>query len=425
MRKSSGATSKGLNTSRGAGKLVRRKVDVQTVCIVLEMDEAASARLKETQRLYGEACNLIVPSIVADKDRSKRLWQRYNLHHEVYHSTRAAIPALGSQLTCNVIRSVSSAYKTWISNHSKFDADKSVELPVFKFSNPVIHLDKNTIAFFNRMTSASIYTCEGRVTAKLRPGAYQAGKLAGYREEELAGLKKSDRKYKLGECNLVWKRGIKGSASHWELHIALERKLPEVDLSNLKEAEVMGVDVGENNAAATSLGRLCMSGKMKNDRDKYLSSRSRLQRNGSQSARQALRRASGRERRHVEHINDEISKSIVQDASSRGIRLVVMEDLTHIRERIRSGQRVRARLHRWPFRELQQKIADKAARAGMEVIFVDPRYTSKTCPRCKTIGTRSKHRFKCPNCGYLAHSDLNASRNLQGLGYLLVSQGLL
>ena len=186
----------------------------------------------------------------------------------------------------------------------------------------------------------------------------------------------------------------------------------------------MGVDVGENNAAATSLGRLCMSGKMKNDRDKYLSCRSRLQRNGSQSAKQALRRASGRERRHVEQINDEISKSIIQDAAGRGIRLVVLENLTHIRERIRAGQRVRARLHRWPFRELQQKIVDKAARAGMEVIFVDPRYTSKTCPRCRTIGTRSKHRFKCQNCGYQAHSDLNASRNLQGLGYLLVSQGL-
>ena len=32
------------------------------------------------------------------------------------------------------------------------------------------------------------------------------------------------------------------------------------------------------------------------------------------------------------------------------------------------------------------------------------------------------HRFEC-NCGYRAHSDLNAGRNLQGLGYRLVTQG--
>ena len=30
----------------------------------------------------------------------------------------------------------------------------------------------------------------------------------------------------------------------------------------------------------------------------------------------------------------------------------------------------------------------------------------------------------CSNCGLRAHSDLNASRNLQGLGYLLIAQGL-
>ena len=104
--------------------------------------------------------------------------------------------------------------------------------------------------------------------------------------------------------------------------------------------------------------------------------------------------------------------------------LIVLEDLTNIRERIKAGQKVRARLHRWPFRELQQKIVDKACRAGIEVIFVDPRYTSQTCPHCNAIGTRQKHRFVCKNCGYRAHSDLNGGRNLQRLGCLLITQGL-
>ena len=80
----------------------------------------------------------------------------------------------------------------------------------------------------------------------------------------------------------------------------------------------MGVDVGENNAAALSTGRIFKAGKMKDDRDKYLSSRARFQRNGSRSARQALRKASGREQRHVEQINDEISKSIIVDFPKSG-----------------------------------------------------------------------------------------------------------
>ena len=61
MRKPSGITLKGLNISKGAGKLVRRKVDVRTVCIALEVDADASEKMHQTRRLYGQACNLLVP----------------------------------------------------------------------------------------------------------------------------------------------------------------------------------------------------------------------------------------------------------------------------------------------------------------------------------------------------------------------------
>ena len=43
-------------------------------------------------------------------------------------------------------------------------------------------------------------------------------------------------------------------------------------------------------------------------------------------------------------------------------------------------------------------------------------YTSQTCSCCQALGIRVKHRFSCPNCGSLQHSDLNASRNLLRLG---------
>lgn len=423
-RKPLGTTLKGLNISKGAGKLVRRKVDVRTVCIALEVDDDASEKLHQTRRLYGQACNLLVPKIVSDTDRKDRLWQRFNLHKATYSMVRTQIPDLGSQLTCNVMRSVASMYKSWITNHPKFSTDRKMVLPSINFKNPAVHLDKNTITFTKNYTEASVYTVQGRVRVLLRPGKFQQSVLAGFYAEEAVSTSKENRIFKLGECNLVWKCGVKGTPSRWELHIAVEKKLKGVSLDNLTLEEVMGVDVGENNAAALSTGRIFKAGKMKDDRDKYLSNRARLQRNGSRSAKQALRKASGRERRHVEHINDEISKSIIEDAMKRNVRLIVLEDLTDIRKRIKAGQKVRARLHRWPFRELQQKIVDKATRVGIEVIFVDPRYTSKTCPHCNAIGTRQKHRFVCKNCGYRAHSDLNGGRNLQRLGYLLIAQGL-
>ena len=115
---------KGLNISKGAGKLVRRKVDVRTVCIALEVDADASEKMHQTRRLYGQACNLLVPIVVSDTDRKKRLWQRYNLHKAAYPMVRTKMSVLGAQLACNVMRSVSSMYQSWISNHPNFSKDK-------------------------------------------------------------------------------------------------------------------------------------------------------------------------------------------------------------------------------------------------------------------------------------------------------------
>lgn len=314
---------------------------------------------------------------------------------------------MGAQLVCNAVRAVSAAYKTLLSNNSKYAKDKKLELPKIVFKNVGIHLDARTLTFSKDRTTATVFTSQKRVSVRLCPGTFQQDIL-------------SNGKWR--ECNLVYKKGRKGTKGCWQLHIAVERDLKLPSLKNLKKEEILGVDVGENNMAATSDGCLFKAGKLKDDRDKYLSHRARLQRNGSRNAKRKLRQISGRERRHVEHINHNVSKAIVEKAAQSGKRLIVLEDLTHIRERIKAGHKVRARLHRWPFRELQQMIVDKASRIGMRVMFVDPRYTSKTCSACGAIGKRTKHRFEC-HCGYRAHSDLNAGRNLHGLGYLLMTQG--
>ncbi|MEJ5269858.1 MAG: transposase [Hydrogenophilus sp.] len=77
---------------------------------------------------------------------------------------------------------------------------------------------------------------------------------------------------------------------------------------------------------------------------------------------------------------------------------------------------MRARLHRWAWRQLQTFIEYKAKACGIAVEYVEPAYTSQTCSSCGGLGQRSKHRFECPHCGLRAHSDLNASRNLARIG---------
>src|SRR5260370_34545007 len=154
--------------------------------------------------------------------------------------------------------------------------------------------------------------------------------------------------------------------------------------------------------------------------DQNLGLRRRLQSNGSQSAVQRLRQVSGKERRRVKHVNHETSKAILEEARRIRAATIVMEDLTHIRDRLRAGRRLRARLHRWAFQQLQSFVEYKARAVGIAVVYVNPAYTSQTCSVCGQLGARLKHRFEC-SCGLRAHADLNASRNLPRIGETAVS----
>jgi putative transposase len=204
------------------------------------------------------------------------------------------------------------------------------------------------------------------------------------------------------------KNWVKSIKEKWSFNLVLE--FP--DVAKKEKGTVIGIDVGENNIAAMSTGKIYGGQQLRDNRDRYLAQRRRLQSNGSQSAKQLLCKVSGREARHVEHVNHQISKEIVEDARKAGASVIVLEDLTNIRENIRARKRERSRLHRWPFRQLQSFIVYKAEAMGITIHYAHPAYTSVTCSKCLSIGERKKHRFSCPHCGLLAHADCNASRNL-------------
>lgn len=64
------------------------------------------------------------------------------------------------------------------------------------------------------------------------------------------------------------------------------------------------------------------------------------------------------------------------------------------------------------FFSLQRLVEKKAHDRGIEVIYVNPAYTSKRCSRCGHFGHRSRKHFECPHCGYVAHADVNAAFNI-------------
>ncbi|AXR81822.1 RNA-guided endonuclease TnpB family protein [Natrarchaeobaculum sulfurireducens] len=115
-------------------------------------------------------------------------------------------------------------------------------------------------------------------------------------------------------------------------------------------------------------------------------------------------------------IVEKASREAVEYAESFEDPVIVLEDLSYIRENLDYGKYMNRRLHSWAFARLTDRIEDKALEAGIPVEFVNPRYTSQTCHACGHIGSRgSQSEFKCTNveCWVSEYqADINAAANI-------------
>ena len=348
---------------------------LRTISIKLNTADEQNIALLALQQQFNDACNQIVPVAVEN-----RCWNRIALHHLTYYKIRATTD-LGAQMVCNSIKIVCQAYKA-------LNIKKADNVPLINFKpNSSVHFDKRTYSLKDNFLS--LYTLSGRILIPMILGQFQKE----YLEQ---GLSK--------EAELVYKNKT------WFFNLVLE--LPKVD-PVLFSGKVLGVDLGENNVAALSSGKLFGGGQLRHERDRALALRSRLQSNGSKSAKQLLNKISGKQARHMTHVNHEVSKMIIKEAIDTGCDIIAMENLTNIRKRIKANKRIRSRLHRWAWAQLQMFIEYKAVALGLKITFVNPAYTSQMCAHCQQIGIRHKHRLICKFCGIQRHSDLNASLNIR------------
>ncbi len=120
-------------------------------------------------------------------------------------------------------------------------------------------------------------------------------------------------------------------------------------------------------------------------------------------------------RRRMEDIYHKVANEVVRQALKGDVSIIVMEELTNIRRRIRYSKEMNGRLHRWSFRRLQGIIEYKAKLRGLNVVYISARGTSSLCPICGERLRRSPngHRLmRCPSCGLEADRDLIGAWNL-------------
>ncbi len=331
----------------------------------LVLAAGAGKELKSAMEEFNRACNTL-----SDLAFQRDLHRRYDIHHEGYRLIREETN-LPAQHVVNAIAKVSAVYTRDQNKRHQFKSHSSVRY------------DAKSMTLSQDSQTASLTICpKGRVTGRLQMSARMRKQLC---------------QGELGSAELVYRKG------NFYLHISITIPAPEVE----QPQGSLGVDLGFSRVAVTSDKKFHTAKNIRHKKACYKRTRRSLQANGSKSAKRALKRVSGRERRFVADTNHCVSKQIVSDAKANNQR-IVLEDLNGIRETGKAKC-----VHEWSFAELQLMIRYKATRAGVEVVTVSPRYTSQTCSQCLHLGVRpSQSKFRCRDCGYQINADLNGAKSI-------------
>mgnify|MGYP002413245515 CR=1 FL=1 len=328
------------------------------------------ALLKQTLEAANAACNFA----------SERAWEsktfgQFALQKLCYHDVRQRF-RVGADCAVRVFAKVADAYKLDKKRLRTFRP-----LAAFPFNDRMV-------TYKLMPQTVSIWTMGGRQKMPFVCGQHQLILLQGLR----------------GECDLVYRKGV------FYLYQTCDvEESPEIDPDHF-----LGIDMGIANIATDSDGTFHQGKGVKNVRHRHRSLRTKLQKRQTDSARRKLKRLSGKERRFAQDTNHAISKKVVQTAKDTG-RGIALEDLKGIRLRVTARRGQRATLHSWAFDDLRQKIAYKARRAGIPVVMVDPRNTSRTCPACGHIdkaNRKSQDTFLCTSCGCAGRADYIAAVNI-------------
>jgi IS605 OrfB family transposase len=351
----------------------------QTLTLVCKLQPTLEqvAKIEATLKAFAGACNytnsLVKPTVT----------NKVRIQGAVYDHIRAKFK-LSANLAVRVCARVGANRKT----------AQQKNKPILVFKPTSADYDARIFAYRESQQSVSLTLIGGREHLSMHLGNYQIGKLKGRKPTSAQLCKHRDGLY--------------------YIHIQISDETPQKIQSN----KVIGVDFGRRDIAVTSNGDKWDGSQITKTRDKFTRLRASLQSKGTKGAKRLLRRISGRERRYQAWVNHTISRTIINQAQATGA-IVAIEDLTGIRERTNQQPRnktERRRSNSWAFYQLRQFLEYKGIQAGVEIIAVNPRYTSQTCHQCLHIGLRTAKTFKCGNCGWHGDADLNGSLMIQILG---------
>lgn len=238
-----------------------------------------------------------------------------------------------------------------------------------------------------------------------------------------------------GTQRSIFQRVLSGEYKHGQCQINYEKRKWFLYLTYTFEAgktpldpdKILGVDIGETLAICASStsewGRFVIQGGEVTRYSKQIEERRRSQQrqatycgegrigHGTKARVAPIYATEDRIANFRDTINHRYSKALIEYAVKHGFGTIQMEDLSGIK-----GEKDFPKfLRHWTYYDLQNKIEAKAKEQGINVVKVQPAYTSQRCSKCGCIdkeNRKNQELFCCVKCGFKANADFNASQNI-------------
>lgn len=339
-----------------------------TVKVKMEPNKANDELLKNASRLYISTINQLVTEMVLDKNTTNK-------------TTKHLTCDLPSAIKNQAIRDAKSVFQK--AKKSKYSIIPVLKKPCLIWNNQNYSFDKNYISVPLMVNGKSV-----RVKMKTH-----------FTADILALLSTS----KLGTLRVTKK------ANKWIAQFSMEVMTPI-----RTGTKIMGVDLGLKvpAVAVTDDDKTKFFGNGRQNkfvRRKHKSKRKEL---GQKKKMNAIKSLDDKEQRWMKDQDHKVSRSIVNFAINHHVSVIRLEQLTNIRKTAKTSRKNERNIHNWSFYRLANFIEYKANLVGIQVEYVNPAYTSQTCPDCGHKNKAKDRSYTC-TCGFNTHRDRVGAMNIR------------
>jgi IS605 OrfB family transposase len=126
------------------------------------------------------------------------------------------------------------------------------------------------------------------------------------------------------------------------------------------------------------------------------------------------------EKRFFKSVNHKLSKEVIDFAISHDVKTIKLEKLTGIMKDEDGSLQNKFLGKIWTYYQLQEMITHKAEKNGIDIVVVNPKYTSQTCSCCGNVDKLARvsqssyvcTNEKCDDYGVEKNADVNAAINI-------------